>query len=51
MDYVANCPISMPIDSGVIADADFGGLMFSYQYGPVYVIKTDDPQLRGPRGL
>lgn len=37
MAYAANCPISMPIYiPGVIPDADFGGLMFSYQWGPMY---------------
>jgi hypothetical protein len=48
-DYVANCPISMPIDmSDVNPEVNLNGFMFSYEWGPVYVSFMDAPQLRLP---
>ncbi len=48
-DYVANCPISMPIDmSDVNPEVNLNGFMFSYEWGPVYVSSMDAPQLRLP---
>lgn len=47
--FVANCPISRPISlPGVTADVDLNGLMFSYQWGPVYVVGDFDAPLRMP---
>lgn len=48
--YVANCPISMPINiPGVRPEIDMGGLMFSYEWGLVYVTRVDEPHLRSPQ--
>jgi hypothetical protein len=49
-DFVANCPISMPINvpGGVRPEVDMNGLMFSYEYGPVYVTGIDEASLREP---
>lgn len=48
-DYVANCPISMPVNiPGVRPEIDMNGLMFSYQWGPMYVTAIDEAVLREP---
>ena len=48
-DFVANCPISMPMDmSDVKPEVDLNGFMFSYDWGPVYVVSIESPQLRLP---
>jgi hypothetical protein len=49
-DYIANCPISMPIDmSELKPEVDLNGFMFSYEWGPVYVVNgIENPQLRLP---
>lgn len=49
-EYVANCPISMPINiPGVRPEVDFNGLMFSYEWGPVYVTQVSDVPLTEPQ--
>lgn len=49
-DYVANCPISMPINNaGVRPEVDFNGLMFSYEWGPVYASTIEEISLREPQ--
>lgn len=35
-NYYANGPISVPLNSGLKADVDLGGLMFSYDHGVFY---------------
>lgn len=51
-NYVANCPISMPINTpGIRPDVDFNGLMFSYELGPIYVTTMDEAAVREPQGL
>jgi len=48
-NYIANCPISTPINiPGMRPDVDMGGIMFSYDMGLMYVTATDEAQLREP---
>ena len=48
-DYIANCPISTPINiPGLKPDVDFNGMMFSYEMGPMYMTSVDEVSLRPP---
>lgn len=48
-DFASNCPVSWPIKiSRVKPEVDFGGLMFSYKWGPVYSPSEEPVLLRPP---
>ena len=48
--FVANCPISMPVAlRNIQPDVDLNGLMFSYQWGMMYVTTMDEVPLQLPR--
>lgn len=48
-NYVANCPVSMPINTpGVRPEVDMNGLMFSYECGLMYVTEIDEAPIREP---
>jgi len=51
-NYVANCPISMQINTfGVRPEINMGGLMFSYDWGLMYdtTAAEEEPRLRSPQ--
>jgi len=51
-NYVANCPISMPINTpGIRPDGNFNGLMFSHELGLIYVTAIDEASLQKPEGF
>lgn len=51
-NYIANCPISMPINTpGIRADGNFNGLMFSYEIGPFYMTEIDEAAISKPQGI
>lgn len=51
-DYVADCPISVPLlIPGAKADVDLGGLKFSYEYGLFYTPTASTLPIHPPSGV
>jgi hypothetical protein len=39
-DYITNTQISVPLNTGLKADVNLNGLMFSYEHGMFYQVTT-----------
>lgn len=50
-EYASNTPVSRPIDTGVKADKDFGGIMWSNKSGFIFAPEDEMLPFRLPTSL